>query len=177
MTMTHNGTITTTRQDESLVMTGELTDGRKVYVLRDADPQSPDNWENVVQLTLVGYGASQYTLGTSDTYVTEAYDRFRNGIPSRLGTVDTDDAVARYMRIFHNSAVLPVSLHGSCQSDWADGYVVLDLADAEDVGGRANVQSALKSIADEWQTYFSGDVYGFIVVNEETGEEDSCWGF
>ena len=170
--MTYNGTLTTTQTDPSLAMTGELTDGRKVYVLRDDDPESPDNWDNVVELTLVGNGARHYALGTSDTYVTEAHDRFTSG--SLANWHDTGDAVARYMRMFHNSAVLEVTLTGNSQGDWAAGYLVLDLADAWE---GCDVPAALEGMAETWQQYFSGDVYGYIVVNEETGEEDSCWGF
>ena len=166
--MAYDGTIT--RQDENLVMTGELKDGRKVYVLRDMDAESPDSWENVVELTLVGESERHYALGTSDPYVTEAHGRFRDC--SLTYRHDTDDAVARYMRIFHNSEVMSVSLQDG--NEWADGYLVLDMADAWE---GIDVQVVLKGMADTWQQYFSGDVYGYIVVNEETGEEDSCWGF
>jgi len=178
--MTYDGTITTHRPDPALVMTGELKDGRKVYVLRDMDPESPDTWENVVELTLVGESERHYALGTSDPYVQAAHDRFRNGVTSwhnpRMArmcpTVDTDDVVARYMRIFHNSEVMSVSLQDG--NDWADGYLVLDMADAWE---GIDVPAVLKGMAETWQQYFAGDVYGYIVVNEETGEEDSCWGF
>jgi len=169
--MTYDGTFTTTTQDPALTMTGELEDGRKVYVLRDQDAESPDAWDGTpVNLVLVRSAGHGYTFGTSDPYVTDAHDRFTHG--SLANWHDTGEAVARYMRMFHNSAVLEVSLQDG--NEWADGYLVFDMADAWE---GIDVPAVLKGTAETWQQYFSGDVYGYIVVNEETGEEDSCWGF
>ena len=168
----YDGIITTSHQDPALAMKGTLKDGRTVYVVRDEDRESPDAWDFVAELVLVGHGARQYALGTEDSRVTEAHDRFRNGTLANWH--ETDDAVARYMRMFHNTEVLAVSLQD--YTDYANGYVVLDLADAEREG-ITDVPAALKGTAETWQQYFAGDVYGFIVVDEETGGEDSYWGY
>ncbi len=35
-----------------------------------------------------------------------------------------------------------------------------------------------EAYAEEFSNYYNGEVYGFKVINKETGdEEDSCWGF
>lgn len=41
---------------------------------------------------------------------------------------------------------------------------------------RQRVEDYLRCEVDEYDQYLRGEVYGFVVEHEDTGEEDSCWG-
>lgn len=42
---------------------------------------------------------------------------------------------------------------------------------------RERAEKLLRAEVEEYDMYLTGDVWGYIVEHEETGWEDSCWGF
>ena len=46
-----------------------------------------------------------------------------------------------------------------------------------DEGWSRDVEAVAKSVVDEWNQYLSGDVWGYVIKDEEGEEVDSCWGF
>lgn len=68
---------------------------------------------------------------------------------------------------------------------WDSGMVGLIYATREDAIAawgecddlEAKVLACLESEVAEYDQYLCGDVYGFVVTNMATGENDSCWGF
>jgi hypothetical protein len=46
-----------------------------------------------------------------------------------------------------------------------------------DAGWRTDMEAVAKSVVDEWNQYLSGDVWGYVIKDEEGEELDSCWGY
>lgn len=46
-----------------------------------------------------------------------------------------------------------------------------------DEGWSRSVEEVAKSLVNEWNQYLSGDVWGYVIKDEEGEEVDSCWGY
>jgi len=179
--MTYTGTLTYTYDDPALVLTATLDDGTLLHVLIDEDRVSPDEWTQPASLVLTGESAREYRIGKPQTDATEACKRAAEHYAYRHYSTRAEELTRRYMRLLHGVEVRSVDLHGTGQSDWAEGYLVLDnLAETHGddyILSEGEGQVILKSCAVEWQAYWAGEVYGFIHTTADGEELDSCWGF
>lgn len=81
---------------------------------------------------------------------------------------------------------MPVRLsdHGSgglalaaCDEDRANGFIYTTLARADELGApHDSLERQLHGEIEEWHTYVSGDVYGYVVKSADGTELDSLWG-
>ncbi|CAB5237911.1 hypothetical protein UFOVP142_2 [uncultured Caudovirales phage] len=66
----------------------------------------------------------------------------------------------------------------SADDDGADGVIFIKRTEAlKAFSSFENAVAALKAEVEEYGQWASGNVYGYIVKDEEGEEVDSCWGF
>lgn len=145
-----------------------------IKIVTDKDPQSPREWDN---LGTVFVAHRRYDF--SDVNAEDIRDD--NG--------QIDDA--RYIHLpiymYDHSGITVRTTPFSCP--WDSGQVGVIYVDKDKVREEFGWKRITKEreaqihkyLVDEVETldqYLTGDVYGFTVTDNETGEEiDSCWGF
>ena len=55
----------------------------------------------------------------------------------------------------------------------APGLVIFD----KKAGWHTDLETVARSVLKEWNKYFSGEVYGYVLEDEHGDEVDSCWGY
>ena len=176
----------------------------KVRVIQDSSTDSPREWDNI---GTIAYKHSRYTLGEEEIsdpidwlvdkigYTEEGVQRIAN----KMGADYYSDKVKVYLEcIFddkfivhtvylydHSGQSISVNPFGCRWDSRQLGYIYCTKEKAlQEFGGKvvtAKVrQRALDCMESEIKTYnqyLNGDVYGFVVEDEEGDELDSCWGF
>ena len=166
----YDGTVTLA--DPNLVESFELDEQTTAYVLRDYDAPAPD-WDGIGYVYSLSYDHDRYDAvicagdGSDSSPIPvdtlrEAWDRFKDG-----------ELVARYFRMFH----------GAVSVDYSEGldrnarvYAIVTRSQAEAWGTEDRADTLATEAIETVGAWFEGAVYGVIVVNSETGEEESVWG-
>lgn len=156
----------------------ELVGDKVIKVYQDYDPESPREWDN---------------LGTMLCWHRRA----------NLGDETVLDRDELEARVKAARVVLPLWLyeHGGMTmrcgerggypftDAWDSGQVGFILVDAEtirrDFGCKhitkkvmARVEASLRGEVEVYDQWLRGDVYGYVIEDQDGGEEeDSCWGF
>lgn len=170
-------------------------EGLRVRIIQDDDAQRPDEWEESVLLVFFADGMKLCPDGAPVSNQVELWE-FVNK-PERWEGVDRDDEEAyledlqewesmrKGWRVFEVNA----NIHGgiSLYLDEGDEHPMGALfIKVEDFSPDADFKAVAKSCVKEWNQYFEGDVWGYIVDkpvtcercgNTEHEELDSCWGF
>lgn len=164
----YDGTVT--REDPNLVETFELDEQTTAYILADNDAELPD-WDGIGYVYRVADDHPRYDDiaiagdgGDSPEPVKTirtAWDQFNDW-----------DLVARYLRMFHGA----MSVDYTSRRDYTALAVVTgEQAAAWGCPGDMTPDLAAQAL-ETYRQWAEGEVYGVIVVNSETGEEESCWG-
>ena len=78
----------------------------------------------------------------------------------------------------HGGVVLALSNEGNFPDRQWDvsqlGYV---FASKAEWSTREDARKAALSLIKEWNMYLSGDVYGYVITDDDGEHIDSCWGF
>lgn len=164
----YDGTIT--EPDPYLVTTFALDDQTTAYVVQDTDADAP-NWDGIGYVyavsndherydSLVIAGDAQDSSPLPVSVTRDAWDRFRDW-----------DVVARYLRMFHDA----VSVDYSSSLDRGATIVAVVTRTQADAWGCSDRDELAGDALDVYRQYVEGNVYGVIVVNTVTGDEDSLW--
>lgn len=179
MTDTYDGTVTmprpyngtVTHEDPNLVVSWDLDEQTRAYILRDTDAPAPD-WDGIGYVFRVYYRSSW------------GMDVLVSGDYGDTGARDVGDAIAavwhesrdwehggRYLREFHD--VVDYDYDTSVDRD---GTVVAAVTrDQATAWGLEDPAGTAAGALDVYRQYAEGDVYGVIVVNTVTGDQDSLW--
>lgn len=139
--------------------------GLIIKIEHDEINESPDDW------------------GNTDLFLTANHRQFwvsREGFNPQ--DINMEKVTKKYM-------VFPLIAYihsGVALSRSRDGYPFNDSWDSCQVGfifvekksfPQKNYGEAADSLLEEWNTYLSGNVWGYVIEDEDGDHIDSCWGF
>lgn len=144
--------------------------GYTLRILRDDDPPSPAEWDNLGQ---IAYSSNNYTLGTecvSQDRLQEIADGIKDG--SLIGL-----SVYAYV---HGAATISTSPFSCSWDSGQSGFVYCTKKQAREEWGddyEVNARRVLRGEVKTFDQYLRGDVYGYTITDKDGDEVDSCWGF
>ena len=138
--------------------------GMGVKIYRDPDPQSPED------------------NGNTDMFLIANHRQFH---VSRKGITCDGDTPKENKADYHVLPLIAYIHSGVALSLRHDGYPFNDHWDSGQVGwvlvrkryGFRNIRNAAESLVQEWNSYLSGECYGYVVELPDGPDLDSCWGF
>lgn len=156
------------------IETIELKDGQTLEIYDDLDSESPREWDNLA--TLICFHG-RYKLGDDHNLRTEDYESFSEMI---LETTADDDVVLP-LYLYDHSLLSMSTEPFYCRWDSGQvGFAVISKETMIKEFGYFDSLKALDFIKSEvavYNDYLQGNVYGYI-LNDENGDQlDSCWGF
>lgn len=179
-----------------------IHNGKTVTIHTDDDAQSPREGFDVGVMLC---GHRRYSLGDSHDEAQRALDHFagsRRGwsmLFARWCRIYLGSTSVIALGLYDHSGISMYTLgdlleerdrnllavrgtaHPQDTGGWDSGLVgfIFDTTKTREITGVApeNVRKALLGEVKTYDEYLTGEVYGYEVVDPETGEEDSCWGF
>lgn len=159
-----------------------------MYTLKieqDSDPQNPRS----LDYTDCNLGAMicyhrRYILGDEHSYDKDDYNNW-------------DELRKQLIKDFRNDIILPLYLYNhsgitmstspfSCRWDSGQvGFIILDRAQLLKTHGTKRITKELKEKlftylkgeVETYDQYLTGDVYGYVIEDEDGEEVESCWGY
>jgi hypothetical protein len=174
---------------------GKMVCWHKRYQLGDEQPSnSPDEWE-VYMAESVAPGMDERIDRLYSRIVTAKYDTPE--YKPQLRQYDEARSKAIHKALDAAYLMLPLYLFdhsgismstGSFGDPWDSGqvgWIYMDRKTAIENWGKAKLTKAvraqalesLKSEVEVYDQFLTGDVYGYVVEDEDGAEVDSCWGF
>lgn len=140
-------------------------------VERDPDPQSPEEWGNT-DLFLVGRHRS-FTVRSIDGVAALDASAF-DGKGSHF-------AIPLYAYIHSGTHLFlrkgDADTAAGSHAGWDTCEVGTVLVSRTEWPEAEDALAAAQSLVAEWNTYLSGDVWGYAIEDEDGNVEDSCWGY
>ena len=140
----------------------------------DQSPESPRTWDNLGHCE---FFHRNYNYGDENKFL----------LPSDAKEYALSKKVISLPVYLYDHSGCTINTTGfTCRWDSGQlGYIWVTVEDAlkafewKKLTGRRReqVQASLKAEIEVLDQYITGDVFGFELVNTETGEEDSCWDF
>lgn len=162
----------------------------------DQSPESPREWDNFGILAFKNENNSEDPIGDINEWLADKlglnidslYKKFDslNQLKDHLEQRFMSEFVASKVYKYEHSGVAYSTEPFSCR--WDSGqvgyiYVTKKIA-AENFGkkictaaARDNAYGILRSEMETYSQWANGEVYGFIIEDEEGDQLDSCWGF
>lgn len=162
--------------------TYKLKSGKTLEIHVDQTPQNPRNdWDNLG--TMVCFHRN-YNLGDKHDYNKNDYNSWKEMF--KAIDKNEDALVILPLYLYDHSGITMATSPFDCP--WDSGQVGFIFVSKEKVRKEYNVKRISPKIAEKvgevleaevktYDQYLTGDMYGFIVKDEEGNEEDSCWGF
>lgn len=149
---------------------------------QDESPESPREWSNVGVLCLDGLKNYDLVDSGAEGFIDKADDQYEY---MRLARKEYP-IVLPVMAYIHGGMSLYVGEHKTCQ--WDSGFAGCIYATRESIKenfgyerlNEKRIEIITKAMEQEIETmnqYINGDVYGYIVEDEDGDHLDSCWGF
>jgi hypothetical protein len=168
----------------SAVKSLDLKDGSVLEIHHDSSPESPREWDNLGTMAVFH---KRYSFGDEVDISGDDYNSW-------------DEMEAAIKEKFKPAAILPIYMYDhsgvtinttgfSCQ--WDSGQVgfifttqkQMDLLGVTIKNGQTwgefveDMENQLRGEVETMDQYISGEVYGFVVKDQDGEEQDSCWGF
>jgi hypothetical protein len=158
-----------------------LPNNRRLDIVQDVNPESPRTWDNLSKLILFGkykHLSDKHEIDAND------YNGWENNKKAVIKAFNPAMIVPLYM--FSHSGET-VSLNPfSCP--WDSGQLGWVIVTKEDANKEYSVKRITKKVLEKitsvieaevkvFDQYITGDVYGYVIRDENDDEEDSCWGF
>lgn len=180
--------------------------GVTVTIHVDEDPLNPREDYDHLGTIACRDDHNYYTLGDSDASVdigaifSDALDAHEERVEAGIDSERPSDGWAEVKRyLIEERGALEESMVGLAMTDHSGLYLHVDVADGSNVGdgwdtafiGWAYLTAeAAKELGDhaaprdcalaearEYAAYLSGDIYGYVVSDEDDDILESCWGF
>ena len=169
----------------------EAKAGNKVVkIYQDTTPESPRSWDNLGKMIFAGnhkHLGDQHEVDFSEGFTSRQDFIERGGEIVRKHFKDV--AVCLPVHLYEHSGTA-ISVGGGYPFDcpWDSGTIGFAVVTKSDIrknwslkrATKKYVEDAERMLINEVETlnqYVSGDVYGFVVEDQEGNQEDSCWGF
>lgn len=141
----------------------------KLRIEQDGDAQSPNSWDDN-GLTLIANHRQFFVPPSKDKRNFDVQDE----IDSRKAT--------------HHVFMLEAYIHGEVrlalagEGNFPDRQWDVSLLGAVFVSKKEwrltkSARKAAESLIKEWNQYLSGDVWGYVIEDDDGNHIDSCWGF
>lgn len=150
----------------SYLFTEEEYKGYAITVEQDEQPESPNDW------------------GNTDLFLTANHNQFyvkvRGYNPGEFNLEDVSEEyhVFPLIAYIHSGVSLSMSRdHYPFNCPWDAGQVGYVFASKESWKEEKEAGEAALSLLETWNDYLSGNVWGFVVEDEDGLPLDSCWGF
>lgn len=162
--------------------------GSKIEIHYDIDPMSPREWDN---LGTIVYSSNHYNLGDINC---EDINHYLWGLCTDIHRDFPEDQFEQHgwkilEKYYH---ILPVYcyMHGnialstgsfSCPWDSGQSGFIYCLKETmrKEVGNytEQRAEEWLRQEIEEYSSYLNGEVYGYVVLDNDGEHVDSCWGF
>lgn len=149
--------------------------GHTVKVYQDENPQSPRDNDNLGSMT---FFHNRYNLGDKHNHTPESFNEFLE--------YNSDGIVAVKVYGYEHGQLTISTKPFSCIFDSGVlGYIHVSKLDAMKAFEQKEwtkeledkIVKCLEQEVETYDQYLVGDVYGYIVFDEDDEEIDSCWGF
>lgn len=139
-------------------------EGLDVFIHYDPEPQKPDEW-------------------AGDDLFLVAFHRQFHIVRDGFNRPEDEERWAETHWVFplrayiHSGVALSLGRDGQFGDQWDSCWVGRVLAERSSYETKDAARKAAESLVDEWNTYLSGQVYGYVIQDPDGGEHlDSCWG-
>ena len=154
----------------------------KLRVVQDSCYDSPREWDNLGKMICFH---KRYDLGDSHNYNVDDYNSWEE-LSKAIIKEESKGSIILPLYLYDHSGISISTGAFSCR--WDSGQVGFIVADRKKVlqefGSKILTKKlkdqVIKILENEVQTYsqyLEGDVYGFIIEDEEGEQLDSCFGF
>jgi len=144
-----------------------MRSGISVRIELDEPCESPDDWGDE-DLFLVAFH-EDFTVSRT------GYDRER-AVEVLTNGGDDDHFAFGLEAYIHSGVVLALSGEGPFPDRrWDVSQLGIVLASREDFKTRENAKRASRDLLTTWNMYLSGEVYGYVLTDEDGKPIDSCW--
>lgn len=165
----------------------QFSDGSKIDILEDTDPESPREWDNLG--TMICF-YRRYSLGDKHSYSSSQFESWKEFAKQLIK--DHNPAVILPLYLMDHSG-LSISVSSgmfravdSVGWDWGQvGFIlvarekVLREFNCKKISAklRARVEGILRLEVKVYNQYLAGDCYGYELKDVSDNVIDSCWGF
>jgi hypothetical protein len=158
-----------------------VLNNKTVEIYLDEDPQNPRENDNAD--TMVCFHG-RYNLGDKHNYRSSDFSGW-DAIEKQIIEDHNPVAIFPLYMLDHSGLTLSTSAF-SCPWDSGQiGFVFIsrEVALKENHSKRVTnkikewAERYIKASVEEYDQYLRGDVYGYVIKDEEGNQEDSCWGF
>lgn len=153
-----------------------------INIYPDEDAQSPDHWGNEDLYLLAWH---------RDFTVTRPGYKRPGDVLEYVNEDDCDEEKQVKASIRADYHVFPLTAYihsgvtlylgsGTLAHDpggWDTSRLGIVLVSRAEWPDEDDARKAAESLVEGWNTYLSGDVYGYVVRDEDGTDLDSCWGF
>ncbi len=161
--------------------TYSLLNGRTLKVVQDSSPESPRTWDNLSKMIFFGSYSHLGDKHNVNSNNFNSFDELAHAIAE-----DMDVAVVKPIYMYSHSGQTISTKPFGCR--WDSGQLGFAIVTKEAIRKeystkrvtqkyRDLAEKVLEGEVEVLDQYICGDVYGYIVEDENGVEEDSCWGF
>lgn len=157
--------------------TGLRTARKTVKILVDEDATSPREWDNLGTMLCLH---RRYSLG----------DKHQLTVDEILELVQSDDVIALPLYLYDHSGITMSTSNGrwpfNCRWDSGQvGYIHVSKEEVQEEYSwkrispkrREQILHLLRTEVETYDQYLRGDVYGYVIEDEDGEEIESCWGY
>jgi hypothetical protein len=153
----------------------------RLKVVHDSSPESPRSWDNLG--TMICFH-NRYDLGDNHNYNSDDYSGWEEMKQAIIKKENPAVILPLYM--YDHSGISISTSPFSCRWDSGQiGFILVSKKKAlEEFGGKivtAKLKERLEKIlegeVETYTQYVEGEVYGFVIEDEDGEHIDSCYGF
>lgn len=167
---------------EDLSLGDNLIQNINIGILVDDHPESPRDWDGNLGHMVCFHG--RYNLGESHDF------KEPDDLHKHLRKIDRENGVYLPLYLYDHSGLTMGTSNDSWPFNcpWDAGQVGYIYASAENIRNfygckrvtqnmRKQALETLQHEVDDYAKYLEGDIYGFVITDEDGEHLDSCWGF
>lgn len=160
--------------------------GFTVKIIQDQDPMSPRDGDGNGHMICFH---RNYDLGDEHDYKSNDFSGWEE-IAKQI-EIDNGPCIILPLGLIDHSGI---SMYVGATEHWCDpggwdsgqvGFIYATLAEVREWYGvkkitkqvRQRAIDSLRSIVEEYDKYLTGDVWGYVIEDEDGEDVDSCWGF
>jgi hypothetical protein len=153
----------------------------KLEIIVDEFPTNPRENDNLTEMICFH---NRYNLGDKHNFTSADF----NGWDDMLTTIQKtkNPAIILSLHLFDHSGITISTSRFGCR--WDSGQIGYVYITKEKVYSEYNVKRISRKLmkklntlilgeVDVYDNYLTGEVYGYSLLNKQTGETDSCFGF
>ena len=174
----------------SYVIKEAILGNERVRIVQDEDVETPRNWSNLSKMIFTG---GQEHLGDKHEvdfdYSFDSRQEFITWGEEIVRKHFKDVAVCYAVHMYkHSGESISIDYSGLYANRWDSGTIGFVIVTKEDIRKEYNIKRVTKKYIDKCENivrgeietlnqYISGEVYGYVVEDEDENIIDSCYGF